>query len=355
MTKYCVTIVLFFSCVLHHAYLSADTAFLTVDSTQSVATIEIGGSSDTSSVAGSVAIDLRPPTDPFGTARITEIDGTLVDGFNIQFLGGLVTVSADPGDIVFTMLEAGPAANVDVNGQFSQLGNLAQSSGEIQVFDPLNLVGGTRTVELSELGPGPFDIVDAQLELNGNTLTLSGAFAITFDVADGITASIDASLVAVGDLPTAYAPSSFEVFRGSLLEGDLADITDSDDAVMRLNPGFTLLSTEAPLWLIFDSSLSQDTPASLALKIESNANTPNLECVAELFNFDSNEYEVVGQFIAEFNSDSIVELIASGDPARFVESGSSAVRSRVGWYKVGFTLVFPWQINLDQVVWLATE
>ncbi len=342
---------LFMVSLLHHQAV-ADTVHLNIDSNQSSVTITVAGESDVSAISGSSRIDLQPPSEPFGTAQVTALSATLDDGFTISFLNGLVRVSAEPGDVMTMMVSAGPAGDVDGNNQFSQPGNTTESSGNVEVFDPLGLVGGSQTLDLASFGPAPFDIASAQLSLNGNVLTLAAEFSITQELSNGISFTLDAVVVATGPVPEQIPATTLTVVRGIQIGGTLADASDSDDSYLRFNPGFTLSSTEPPVWLVFESTLPDDSPDQLALKLEAGANTVGLSQTIEFFDFDIGSYQVVDVRMATM-SDAIVEVIAEGNMDRYVQAGSGTVRARIGWKVTGPVLVYPWQIRVDQLVWLV--
>ena len=334
-----------------------DALGMAIDPGQSNVSLTVAGTSDTSTISGPVELILGSLSTPFGTAQVTEVQVVLDEGFDISFLGGLVSVSAEPDDVVITMQAPGPAGVVDGNNQFSQLGNIATATGQVEVFDPLNLAGGSMNIDLAASGPLQFDIQNAQLGSGGGSISLSLDLFLAIEVAAGIEASIDGTLVASGALPdmNIVQPTAVNVFRGSLLNGGLAEVTDSDDMYMQLNPGFTLSAMEAPVTLLFDTVLEDDSPAGLSYAIESNVDTPGIEFIIELFNFDTSAFEVLSQEAASFNMDSIFELCPTGDLSRFVEPATAAVEARVGWVRTGFTIVFPWQVNVDQVSWTVTK
>lgn len=146
-------------------------------------------------------------------------------------------------------------------------------------------------------------------------------------------------------------PNSIDVFRGIQLSGTLADAAESDDQRLHFNPGFTINSSEAPVWLIFDSVLPNDAPSTLELVVESQAGTPGLEATTEAFNWTTATYDIVDISDSQFNVDAIVTADLTAGISDHVESGTGAVRARVGWRKVAFTINFPWEVRLDQVVW----
>ena len=144
---------------------------------------------------------------------------------------------------------------------------------------------------------------------------------------------------------------TFSVFRGVKFAGALADVFESDDSRLILNPGFRISSDEALVWLIFDTTLSSDSPGSLELVMESQAGTPGLTGTLEAFNWNSNAYDIVDVSAASFNVDTVVTVDLSSGISNYVQTSSGAVRSRIGWRQTGFTLNFPWEVRLDQFVW----
>lgn len=143
------------------------------------------------------------------------------------------------------------------------------------------------------------------------------------------------------------------VFRGVPVGGELSDAIASDNSYLRINPGFVLNSTEAPAWLIFEADLPTSAPNSLTLELESNANTPGLTATLESWNWNSNAYEVVDVSDTGFNGDESVTLDLTGNISDYVQPGSGAVRARVGWRRTSFTILFPWEVRLDKLIWVV--
>ena len=153
--------------------------------------------------------------------------------------------------------------------------------------------------------------------------------------------------------PAVVPPATVTVFRGIQTGGAGSDLADSDDVFTSYNPGFTLNSIEAPVWIIFDANLPFESPSSLMLEYESQANTPGLTATFEAFNWVSNSYDVVDTSSESFNSDSIVSVDLSANAPDYVVAGTADVRARLGWRQTGFTLLFPWEARIDRVIWTA--
>ena len=147
------------------------------------------------------------------------------------------------------------------------------------------------------------------------------------------------------DPRTEFLPTSYTVFRGNEQNGQLSDFQISDGVLARYQPGFTLNSSEAPVWLIFDGNGSTETSS---IRIESGATTPGLEYTVEAFNWATNQYDVVGSEPESFNVQEVVDFAINSQV--HVDS-NGAVRARIGWRQVGFTLLFPWEIRIDHLLW----
>ena len=145
--------------------------------------------------------------------------------------------------------------------------------------------------------------------------------------------------------------NSFSTVRGILRNGDLSSVLDSDDQTLEYNPGFTLNSNEPPVWVEFESSVS-GSPDWLNVRIESRANTVNILQTVEMFNWTTNSFEEITALPTSFNVDA-ANTISVPMPSRFIQPGTGNVKSRVGWRQDGFILLFPWTVNIDQVIWLT--
>jgi hypothetical protein len=145
------------------------------------------------------------------------------------------------------------------------------------------------------------------------------------------------------------------VLRGVQTAGDLEDVFESDDSYLKFQPGLTLNSSEPPVWIEFMGSLPNDNPAVLSVTLEAQADTPGLTQTIEMFNYNSSEYELVDSQSASFNVDNVATIDVSANITDYVEPGTGAVQSRVGWRTTGPILIYPWTICIDQVDWNVTQ
>ena len=145
---------------------------------------------------------------------------------------------------------------------------------------------------------------------------------------------------------------SFNVFRGIAAGGNLGSTLASDDQFLAFNPGFTLTNLEAPVQIDFDGQLANANPELLALAVEARASTPGLQHEVSVFNFTTNQFDLLNTNTPGFNTDTFTIVDLSGDVADYVD-GAGAVQTRQAWRQVGFTLQFPWTVSIDSLAWVA--
>jgi subtilisin family serine protease len=158
----------------------------------------------------------------------------------------------------------------------------------------------------------------------------------------------DAVVMALSMLET--RADSMTVFRGVQIAGSLSDTFQSDNSYVKFQPGITLNPSEPPVWLIFDATLPDDSPSSLTVTLESKVNTVNLQQRVEMFNWNTNSYVLVNAQNVGL-SDGVVNIDVSSGIANYVQAGTGAVRTRVGYRTTGVISLFPWTVCIDQIVW----
>lgn len=150
--------------------------------------------------------------------------------------------------------------------------------------------------------------------------------------------------------------TSVNTVRGVPNAGSVGNLSDSDDVYITFNPGFTLNSMEAPVWLELTGNAGSSNPGVLSFSVEANANTINIGQQISLLNYDTNEFELMDSQNVGFNTDSVVTVTATGDLSRFVDAANNnQVRAQTSWRANGFLLVFPWLVSIDQASWSLTE
>ncbi len=171
------------------------------------------------------------------------------------------------------------------------------------------------------------------------------------DAGSGMPEVVAGDLTRIPNFSNTVFPDRLNIYRGVLIDGQQEDVNESDDQYAKFQPGFTLNSSEAPVWLIFDGTLPMDSPPELEIKLEASVNTPNINQRIEAFNWTSGQYDVVGTGSASFNSDSTVIVDLGSSVQDYVQDNTGRTKVRVGWKTSGVTILYPWTVRVDQLGW----
>ena len=199
-------------------------------------------------------------------------------------------------------------------------------------------------LDITEDGSYLYQLEGLNGSISGYSLNDDGTLTFVQEV-EGLLPEIDTQgLVTYCLVDDGIVAATFTVVRGNVGQAEVGDFAASDDQSGTFTPGFTLNSSEAPVWLEFEGTAG-GTVSEMA--IESNAGTPGLELTAEAYDFANGSFEVVGSVDASFNVD-VVDAFPI-DSENIDSDGT--VRSRYGWRQTGFTLNFPWEVRVDHVQW----
>jgi glucose/arabinose dehydrogenase len=147
--------------------------------------------------------------------------------------------------------------------------------------------------------------------------------------------------------------NSVAIFRGANIGGDLTSTYLSDDRYMRFSEGPILLPNDVAISLVFDGVLPSDSPSEHQIVLESQASTIGLANTVETWNWTTNSYDVVDQSAATSGIDSVRLIDLSSSNRQYVQDGSGAVRARLSWRRSGTIAIFPWEVKIDQMVWMT--
>ncbi|MCH7905482.1 MAG: hypothetical protein IH944_13080 [Armatimonadetes bacterium] len=293
----------------------------------------------------------EPPTIPLGSTDFTI--GTPPD--TAHFTGGIATSIGNfnayrSGIAAWGVTTPNQVGTCDFDNPASIVSfwavNLGGSAGFVQVFDNSDvLIATIPIIGTNMMVDPPMTFTAAQFGATG-----IGKFTITngpgrFDQVwiDNLSATVQAET-------TLVLPDSFSLFRGILTGGGLSDLLASDDSWMTVLPGITLNQAERQVQLIVVGTSPTETPSELRFRVEAHAEINNIGQWIELWNYDNNSYEQVDFMIATM-VDSIVEVIITVDPERFIQAGTKEMKSKVSYKEAGIVLSFPWLISFDQTVW----
>ena len=318
----------------------------------------------------------------FTNTEFTQSEGTNNGGGRLLYRQGSNISLSSSRDMRFSILGSvtggggGEPINFNETGRLSLDGDfhhqpgaelLMQISGDNN-SNPMDYQFDQLVIDGTFTGGGSLavELLPNYVPQDGDTITLIQADDVVGDFSNitvgGTPANLNAELQIInGDVvltfgssgPTIVNVDGFNLLRGVPVSGGLVEAQSSDDSYLKHQPGFTLNSAEAPVWLVFDGTLPSDSPVSLMTEVESSANTPGITQTVEAFDWTTGNYSVIGSVATSFNTDTFQTIDISGSVNQFVESGTSAVRTRIGWRQTGFTILFPWTICLDQTSWIA--
>jgi len=191
----------------------------------------------------------------------------------------------------------------------------------------------------------------------GNPLVLTQSYGWSLDDGGNIvgygvdSAGINYALLWAPSTQQLIEPASYSLFRGILGAGNVVSLRCADLNYLRLNPGPTLNTSEAPVQVILNGTSPMSSASSLKFSLDCHADTPGIGQTIDLFDWTANGYVTIdGRNVTTV--DSIVEVSAS-NPNRFIQAETNALKARVSFKVVGPTLHWPFNILIDQTSWKA--
>jgi len=135
--------------------------------------------------------------------------------------------------------------------------------------------------------------------------------------------------------------------RGTVVSGGLAELLTSDNAYLRMRPGVTLVSSDAPVRILLALTTPRPQLESFSITLESAASSQSIRQWVEVYNFVTNEYETLDSRQATV-VDSTVRIDVISNATRF-SSASGQMRIRINHKANQPVLQFPWNSRFDLV------
>ena len=148
-------------------------------------------------------------------------------------------------------------------------------------------------------------------------------------------------------------PDSFEVTRGALASGGLADLLASDDAYVSVDALRSTDISASSVEIEITGTSPTDTPSAIAFTAEAASSGDPANQVIDLFNYDSGEWERLDARAAT-SDDQTVTVNVTTDAGRFVENGTGEMKARVGFLDLGVTFV-SWDGRFDVTFWTVAQ
>ncbi len=298
-----------------------------------------------------------PPTDADGSGSCLLTDN--VDGNS----------DVDGGETIITspILDASvPAGKEAVISYFRWYSNHTGNAPESDVFRvDISDNNGASWVNLETIGPSgsevrggwihkTFRIRDFVMPTNQMRIRFNAS-----DIGGGsiVEAGVDGVQIKHVDCEQPVPPLTFAMVIGSVNAGGVPELVDSDDQYLVLDPQFTT----ARYQLVFDVNATSptDTPSALTFNLEARTFTlvGTIDQEVELFNYDTGTFELVDTRQSP-GTDLAISITPTGDPTRFVEAGTGAMRARMSyqnslpyWVSRTANLYLPFRTRVDQTNW----
>lgn len=144
-------------------------------------------------------------------------------------------------------------------------------------------------------------------------------------------------------------PSAYSIVKGQYVSGSLSSLFNADGSYLVARTNAARQRTSIGLTITLDATSSVATPTDVRFILTGHVNSTNLGQKIEMYDYQASAWVAVSS-VAATQTDSTVTVIASS-PARFVQTGTNAMRARLSWNPTGITSMFPWSAYVDQAVW----
>jgi hypothetical protein len=144
-------------------------------------------------------------------------------------------------------------------------------------------------------------------------------------------------------------PDSFDVMYGEFVMGDVFDLTDSDDAYVRVEARRPHELAAPSVQIEVVSTAFEPTATRLTFTLEASTSGAPARQKILLFDYDAGAWEMVDDRVAP-TSDETVQVRITENAGRFVDPATSEVKARVGFHDYGVPFL-AWDGQFDLVRW----
>ena len=218
--------------------------------------------------------------------------------------------------------------------------------------------GGSTWTTLETVGPTGAEVRGGWIKKSfriRDFVTPTNQFRLRFnasDLGDGsvVEAAVDGIQIMHIGCETSVTADDVTVERGTIVGGGLADTFDSDDSDLEVERE-SGLNRAGPWSVIFDATLPNDSPSSLAVQLESRGSNIGLRQTVSMFNWNTGEFDEMDVRTLA-TTDSVNVIPVTGNLSDYVQSGTGAIRTRVRANPVITAVIRgPWTIAIDQITW----
>ncbi|MGI9013195.1 MAG: FG-GAP repeat protein [Phycisphaerales bacterium] len=250
--------------------------------------------------------------------------------------------------------------------KWTQVAKLLASDGEsgdffgraVAISNGRILIGGGNSAYLFEKDSNGNWVQIEQLEPPGTANSFGNAVAL-----DGQTALIGDNLRYINGDPSVGAAhiynlncgtpatlTDFTFTRGSLVNGDLNSLIDSDDNLLRGRSAFGFLSSEPNILDLHVGAATGIAPAeadAMHITVESRCNNPNCTVKWRLMNHDTNSLDEVHQYL--IGTTEFREAASVNAPTSYIRAGDGRIELSIKKVVIATFSVTGFRAEFDEV------
>ena len=148
-------------------------------------------------------------------------------------------------------------------------------------------------------------------------------------------------------------PDTLTIVRGIWTDGELEDLYFSDDSYVVVQPAALVPAPGPPVQVEVMGISPIDNPSELRFRYEGHVTVSPVEQQILLFNYETQEYDVVDVHEAA-TSDEQVEIVITDNPQRYIEAGTGQVTALMTFIALTFEEYLFAVVSFDRTVWLIS-
>lgn len=148
---------------------------------------------------------------------------------------------------------------------------------------------------------------------------------------------------------TTVLPNQYVVTRGERTSGGLTDLFISDNSYLNIEARRSTEIAAASVEIVVEGTAPTESPSTVAFILEAGQTGDPTRQRIELYNFQSNQWEMVDERPSPF-ADSTVRVNITSNAGRFVQPGTRLLRARIGYHDRGVTYI-SWGARFDMATW----
>jgi len=140
-----------------------------------------------------------------------------------------------------------------------------------------------------------------------------------------------------------------QLLPGRTMGGTATSLAAADNDYLTLAPGITFTTSQAPILVEVQATSPLQSPQRIKVGIEAHSLVGGIRRIVQAFDFHANVWETIDIALLTRGDDMV--WLDLNPAARFVESGTRTVRTRVALRSTAPVFAYPWTAKIDRVAW----